>query len=77
LFNITNAAITPGTHPQIVSNKVMMIDPHPWSMTARGGNMIASITLNRLIFMSFITIKRIKAQISFWVSTGEVSFSTS
>lgn len=41
-----SAAITPGTHPHMVSKKVIINDPQPLSMTARGGKMIASKTLN-------------------------------
>lgn len=41
---MTSAAMTPGTHPHKVSRKTMRIDPHPRSMTARGGNKIARIT---------------------------------
>jgi len=49
LFKITNAAITPGTQPQRVSNKTMMIDPQPYPMTERGGNNTAKITRQILI----------------------------
>ena len=44
------AAITPGTHPQRNNNNVISTEPHPLSMTARGGNIIASITLSKLIY---------------------------
>tara|TARA_Y100000768_G_scaffold262825_1_gene200430 strand:+ start:113 stop:262 length:150 start_codon:yes stop_codon:yes gene_type:complete len=37
LFKIIKAAITPGTQPQQVSIKTIVIDPHPLSRTARGG----------------------------------------
>jgi len=37
------AAITPGIHAHRVRIKTIIIDPHPWSKTARGGNIIASI----------------------------------
>jgi hypothetical protein len=53
LLRIINAAITPGTHPHIVSNKVMMIDPHPLSRTANGGKRIARITLKIDIIRRF------------------------
>ena len=33
---MTKAAITPGTQPQQVSIKTIIIDPHPLSRTARG-----------------------------------------
>ena len=44
LFNITKAAITPGTQPQSVSKNTIIIDPHPLSITAKGGNNIDKIT---------------------------------
>ena len=44
LFKIIRAAITPGTHPQQVSIKTIVIDPHPLSKTARGGKIIARKT---------------------------------
>jgi hypothetical protein len=40
------AAITPGIHPQSVRIKTSTIEPHPWSITANGGKMIDSKTLN-------------------------------
>lgn len=54
---MTNAAITPGTQPQMVSNNVIKMDPQPWSITANGGNMIAKITLKTLIRTIFYTLK--------------------
>jgi len=44
LFRITRAATTPGTHPQIVRINTIKTDPHPLSMTAKGGKRIASNT---------------------------------
>jgi len=38
------AAITPGTHPQRVRIKTITIEPHPLSITARGGSKIAKST---------------------------------
>ncbi len=38
------AAITPGTHPHIVRIKTITIDPHPLSITAKGGSKIAKST---------------------------------
>jgi len=49
LFKITSAPITPGIHPQIVNKHIITIDPHPLSKTARGGNKIDKITLNKLM----------------------------
>lgn len=45
MFNIINAARTPGTQPAIVRIVTMTIEPHPWSITANGGNIIERITL--------------------------------
>ncbi len=50
---MTKAAITPGTHPQSVSKKTMMNDPHPFPMTESGGKMMASNTLKKLIDLEF------------------------
>lgn len=44
-----SAAITPGIHPQIVKIRTINTDPHPLSITARGGNKIESTTLQILI----------------------------
>jgi hypothetical protein len=49
MFNITKAAITPGTHPQRVSKKTIINEPHPLPITAKGGKRIASNTLKKLI----------------------------
>ncbi len=46
-----SAAITPGTHPQSVSKKTIMIDPHPLPITAKGGKNIANKTRNKLIVL--------------------------
>ncbi|CAM1339617.1 conserved hypothetical protein [Tenacibaculum aestuarii] len=51
MFNMISAAITPGTHPQSVSKNTIMIDPHPFPITAKGGNKIANKTLNKLIVL--------------------------
>jgi hypothetical protein len=54
LFNITNAAITPGTQPNKVRIKVMTTDPQPLSKTDSGGKMTAKITLINDILFDFI-----------------------
>ena len=46
---MTKAAITPGTQPQSHNKKVMTIEPQPLSMTAKGGQKIARITLQILM----------------------------
>ena len=51
LLRITRAAITPGTHPQRVRRKTISMDPHPRPITDKGGNMIASTTLQKLIIL--------------------------
>jgi hypothetical protein len=37
LLLIMSAPMTPGTQPQRVSRKMIRTDPHPLSITARGG----------------------------------------
>ena len=54
LFRITNAAITPGTQPQSHNKKVIRIEPQPLSITAKGGQMIDSITRQILIIRLMI-----------------------
>ncbi len=51
LLSITKAAITPGTQPQIVSNKTITTDPQPLSNTDKGGKKIANKTLQILIYL--------------------------
>jgi len=52
LFKITNAAMTPGTQPQNHNKKVITIDPHPLSKTAKGGQTIDNIT-RQILIISF------------------------
>ena len=49
---MTSAAMTPGTHPHKVSRNVMVTEPHPWSTTANGGNMIHRMTRRQDIRLS-------------------------
>ena len=51
LFNIINAAITPGIHPANVRISTMIIEPQPLSNTARGGKMIERRTLIKDILL--------------------------
>ena len=51
LFKITNAAITPGTHPQSHNKKTITIEPHPRSRTAKGGQKIERMTLQILMIL--------------------------
>jgi hypothetical protein len=49
LLRITRAAITPGTHPQKVKRSTIRKDPQPLPITDKGGKIIASKTLQKLI----------------------------
>ncbi len=49
MFKITNAPITPGTHPANVNKNTIRTEPQPLSITAKGGNRIDSITLQKLM----------------------------
>ena len=49
MFKITNAPITPGTHPANVNKKTIRIDPQPLSKTAKGGSKIDNKTLQKLM----------------------------
>ena len=49
LFRMTRAAMTPGTHPQKVSKSTIKKDPQPFPITDKGGNIIASKTLQKLM----------------------------
>lgn len=44
-----SAAITPGTQPQIHNINTINIEPQPLPMTAKGGQIIASMTLQKLM----------------------------
>jgi len=48
-LRITKAAITPGTHPQSHNRKTMKMEPQPLSITAKGGQIIDSNTLQKLM----------------------------
>jgi hypothetical protein len=54
LFKITKAAITPGTQPQSHNKKTMNIEPQPLSITASGGQIIESKTLQKLMMIDLI-----------------------
>jgi len=49
LLRITRAAITPGTQPQKVKRSTIRKDPQPLPITDKGGKIIASKTLQKLI----------------------------
>ena len=76
LFNMINAAITPGTHPHRVKRNVITIDPQPRSSTAKGGKMMARITLNMLIGFSVYIINVLLCSKSFVPSTQPFRSST-
>jgi hypothetical protein len=46
---ITSAPITPGIQPHKVKINMMIIEPQPLSITAKGGNKIDKMTLKMLI----------------------------
>ena len=52
LLRITNAAITPGTHPQSHNKNVIKTEPQPLSKTDSGGKIIAKIT-RQILIISF------------------------
>lgn len=49
--------MTPGTQPHNVSKNTINMDPHPLSITAKGGNRIESKTLNNDIRIDFMLAK--------------------
>lgn len=53
---MTNAAIVPGTHPQIHKIKTITTDPQPLSNTDNGGKIIANNTLHILIIFFCLMI---------------------
>lgn len=52
------AANTPGTHPAKVNKNTMIIEPQPLPITERGGQKIAKITRQKLIFIFFKGLKK-------------------
>lgn len=64
MFNITNAAITPGIQPHNVKINTINMEPQPWSRTANGGKIIDKITLsNDIFFYSFFVDISVTAKI--------------
>tara|TARA_R110002049_G_scaffold10476_13_gene51553 strand:- start:7013 stop:7219 length:207 start_codon:yes stop_codon:yes gene_type:complete len=49
-----SAAIVPGTQPHNHNKKTINIDPQPLPITAKGGQKMANITLQKLIFFLII-----------------------
>lgn len=45
--------MTPGTHPHNHNKKTINIEPHPLSNTAKGGQIIESNTLQKLMMVNF------------------------
>lgn len=54
---MTKAPITPGIQPAKVNNNTISTEPHPLSITARGGKIIDKITLiNDMVNLCFLQI---------------------
>ena len=66
---IINAAITPGIHPQTVNINTIIMDPHPLSITAKGGNKIDNNTLQILIHINLRLILSISTKQYIFVTT--------
>lgn len=45
--------MTPGTHPHNHNKKTINIEPQPLSITAKGGQIIESKTLQKLMMVDF------------------------
>lgn len=56
-FKITKAPITPGIQPHKVNNNTIVTDPHPRSITARGGKTIANNTCKNVILSAIFYIQ--------------------
>src|SRR5690606_23736886 len=54
LFKMTRAQMTPGTQPQRVKSNTIRKDPQPFPKTDRGGNKMASNTLQKLMSNVFV-----------------------
>ena len=54
LFKMTKAPMTPGTQPQRVKSNTIRKDPQPFPITERGGNKMASNTLQKLMCNIFV-----------------------
>lgn len=60
-LQIINAPITPGTQAQRVRRKTIIIEPHPLSITARGGKIIQRITRKRdILYFLILKFKIVK-----------------
>lgn len=62
---MTSAAITPGTHPQKVSSNTIKNEPQPFPITDKGGKIMASKTLKKLIFLILIDVLYKSYKLSF------------
>lgn len=54
LLRITRAPITPGIQPHRVKINIIIKEPQPLSITAKGGNKIDRITLKTLIQKNYL-----------------------
>lgn len=68
---MTNAAITPGTHPHSHNKNTMKIEPQPLSITAKGGQIIESKTLQKLMVINLKLIDVIICRQSFLLVTQQ------
>jgi len=50
---MTKAAITPGTQPQNVKSRTIRKEPQPLPITDKGGKIMASKTLRKLMYYFF------------------------
>ena len=62
-MSITNAAITPGTQPQSHNKNTINIEPQPLSTTAKGGQIIDSKTLQKLMYLIYFNTETSSAKI--------------
>lgn len=60
---MTNAAITPGTQPQSHNKKTIIMEPQPLSITAKGGQIIDSKTLQKLMYLIYFNTETSSAKI--------------
>ena len=57
LFRMIKAPMTPGIHPQRVSRNTMSTEPHPRSITAKGGKIIANNTCKQVIVLILLLMR--------------------
>ncbi len=62
MFNIINAARTPGIHPAKVNRNTINIEPQPLSSTAKGGRKIDKITRQKLMKSILVDLAKVCIQ---------------